>query len=46
MSKTLRRQPGIMAFFSSLGAAILVMAMVVIGTMVYGVTVQLSLIHI
>lgn len=40
MSKTLRRQPGIMAFFSSLGAAILVMAMVVIGTMVYGVTVQ------
>ena len=40
MERDIRRQPGIMAFFTALGSAFLIMALVVTGAMVYGVTVQ------
>lgn len=36
----MKKQPGIMSFFSSLGAAVLLMAVAVICTMVYGLSVQ------
>ncbi|MBS5064135.1 MAG: histidine kinase [Hungatella hathewayi] len=39
----MKKQSGIMWFFSSLGAAVLLMAVAVIGTMVYGVSVQSQL---
>ncbi len=39
----MKKQSGIMGFFSSLGAAVLLMAVAVTGTMVYGLSVQSQL---